>query len=176
MSSFKVLQTGISALVAITLSVISSCAYASTEPDVRATYQIVEGVGLTGCKIGDDEAAFKRLFGGTSSNGQFVSLAKGVEAATVDGRIVSLIFHFSSSSFGVFGGETLKGIGRTSSPEDVMGTYGKPESLKDGPGPMTSPTSWKQELSIRYWSRGLIFTFWDGQLADIRVFKVGNAK
>ncbi|MEO7106425.1 MAG: hypothetical protein ABIZ09_08640 [Rhodoferax sp.] len=171
-SNSKVLRAGIAALAATTLSVISSFAYAAADPAVRATHQIVESIGLKGCKIGDDDAAFQRLFGGTSANGHLISEAKGVEAATTHGKIVSLIFHFSSSSFGVFDGETLMGIGRQSSPEDVIRTYGKPESLQDGPGPLTSATSWKQELSIRYWSKGLTFTFWDGRLADIRVYQV----
>lgn len=179
----KIIQTAIAALVATTLLMFSSCTDAVTEPIVPATYQIVEGIGLKNCKIGDDEAAFQRLFGGAASNvtvrhigsnGHLTAVAEGVEAATIDGKIVSLIFHFTSSSYGVFDGETLKGIGRKSSSEDVIRTYGKPESLNDGPGPLISPTSWKQERSIKYWSKGLIFTFWDGNLADIRVFKVKN--
>lgn len=172
----KTLQAALWVGALSTLTLLSSCSHTAPESRVPPTYQIVQGAGLTACKIGDAEESFHKLFGGTASAGYLVSTDEGVQAVVSNGKIVTLFFHFSSKQFSVFDGKTAEGIGRTSTPAEVMGAYGKPEILIDGPGPLVSPVSRTRERSIRYPSKGITFTFWDDQLADIRIYKNRRAE
>lgn len=155
----------------------SSCTHIVTEPDSHSGYRIVPGMGLLNCKIGDDEKTFKNLFSGTTANGYVISRTNGVEALVIDGKIVTLFFFFSKN-LGIFDGRTLEGIGKNSTPDDVIQTYGKPDVDVTGSGPFASSTSLYtyHERSIKYPSKGISFTFWDGHLADIRVYKSSRVR
>lgn len=134
-------------------------------------YEIQAGIGLRECSLGMLETDFRRLFGGVdrkySIDGKkfcFISSKdNGVDVLIENGRIKTMFFFFSSDGYRPFCGETDKGIGRSSSIDDVVESYGRPDILEE-----SESASSETSIDVEYSQLGINFTFQNNILKDIR--------
>ena len=148
------------------------------------------GTGIAACPIGCDVERFVALFPEARWSGMFLlDRKRGVEARVRRGHIATLIVFFNSAtqrretallsaevhglSVATYGkqfdfkGKTDTGIGAESSIDDVIGIYGQPEDRDDGAGLAVE----NKEVSLDYPSKGILFTFQNDRLSDIRIFR-----
>lgn len=131
---------------------------------------ITPGLGVRGCSVGMSASVFRQLFGGESRGAYLIAKDKGVDALIEDERIRTLFFYFVSKDHGPFPGITDKGIGQSSSIEDVINQYGTPSRIGRSTVSKFGTLPGAQEESLDYPALGVNFTFYDGRLADIRIF------
>jgi hypothetical protein len=133
---------------------------------------ILPGVGLRNCKIGAPIQDARELFGKPSSqtDGHIQFADRGVEVAIDKGKVRVLFFHFRSRDHKTYAGKTDKGIGKDSSMEDVTKQYGKPDRITESIVSEFGPQPGAREHYLLYEKQGTAFTFYDKQLADVRVF------
>lgn len=162
----------------------TSAARATTSPSTSAPsgatsaaprHEIVRGIGLAECPLGARASCLIERFGAQPSTmtPHVTAEHQGLEAAlSDDGRIVTLFFHFLQWPDHPFDGRTREGIGRESTEADVVRAYGPPEQVRQSVISAYGARPGAHEKVLAYRSQGLIFTFWDGRLADIRVLTV----
>lgn len=134
------------------------------------------GVGTNCCRIGDSvEAVTASLGEATSVIDEYVEFENdGVGLLTEGDRVVAIFFYFRSERFQPYSGKTKEGIGAGSKEIDVVDAYGDPDRVSRSVVSRFGVNPGAKEVSINYESRGIIFTFYDGELADIRVLAESN--
>lgn len=86
-----------------------------------------------------------------------------------DGVIGAIHFYYRLPGYSAFDGKTDKGIGISSSISEVIDQYGEPDRIGESTVSEFGAVPGAKEKSLQYWEQGIIFTFWDEKLADIRV-------
>jgi len=158
-------------LLCAIISSLSSCAANAEMQTTSTRYLITPGVGLPECRIGKDEKCFTEEFGGKQWENYWIAQPKGVDVKVVNGKIVTMFFYFYSKTYTSFDGQTSVGIGKNSTVNDVVRAYGKPQRIGKSELPASHAIPGAHEVSLDYPSMGIIFTFWDRRLADIRIFE-----
>jgi hypothetical protein len=98
-------------------------------------------------------------------------LRRGVQVMLSDrGRIDALIFLYRSRTHMTFDGVTDKGIGMWSTIPEVVKRYGEPERIGESTVSESGEIPKAHEFSLEYPKQGISFTFYDNELADIRVY------
>ncbi|MEO1527873.1 MAG: hypothetical protein AAFX06_20775 [Planctomycetota bacterium] len=146
----------------------------STEAATLPKYTIVAGKGTEGIQLGEDRQCAIDVLGEPSSNsaGYLEFLDAGVDIAYIkSGQIRTAFFYYRSPEHGAFDGQTARGIGRDSSVEDVLELYGKPSRVGESTISEFGAKPGAREKSLDYSELGITFTFWDDELADIRVYE-----
>ncbi|WP_218192559.1 hypothetical protein [Pseudomonas sp. Irchel s3h17] len=159
-----------SLLLCVATFSLSACGSNVEVPVPSTRYLITSGVGLPDCRIGKDENNFIEQFGGKKWEDYWTAESKGVGVKVVDGKIATMFFFFYSKTHTSFDGQTNVGIGKNSSINDVVRAYGEPQRIGESDLPDSSAMPGAHEISLEYPSMGIVFTFWDRRLADIRVF------
>lgn len=145
---------------------------ANAEPGkADAQYLIIPGSGISECMLGSDESNFVQQFGGNRWEGYWIARDRGIEARVANGKVAVIFFHFYSNSYKPFNGKTREGIGRDSTIDSVIATYGKPDRIGESIVSPFGAMPGAHEKYLSYASIGIAFTFWDGRLADIRTFR-----
>jgi hypothetical protein len=142
------------------------------EPPKEEIRTILPGEGLKECHIGGSIQDARDLFGKSSSEKDgYVHFAdQGVEVKVNDAKIEAMFFHYRSRSHERFEGKTDKGIGKDSSIEEVIKLYGKPDRIGESVISPFGPEPGATEHFLPYAKLGIAFTFYDKQLANVRVF------
>jgi hypothetical protein len=157
------------AILAIFLSVSAFTCYGEPQTGSGRKYIIKEGVGIAECPIKlCEEKTFSELFQSTKAGTSLLAPQHGVEGRVVRGRVKTMFFFFNSEKKNSFNGETEAGIGKDSSRDDVIRKYGKPNDILVFPVYLASGEN-GQEETLLYKEKGIIFTFVNNRLVDIRV-------
>lgn len=128
-------------------------------------HTIVAGAGVAACRIGADKQAAIAAFGTPSIDpevpGYLLFPAAGVEVNLDEetGTVAALFFFFRHEEYAHFTGSTDHGIGSDSTEADVLAAYGEPTQVLD----------FTDEKTLDYQTEGILFTFQDGRLVDIRI-------
>lgn len=132
---------------------------------------IVSGDGLANLKIGDDKRVALDLFGESSesSSGYLSFPTHGISVKhDENGKITHLFYYFCTPKYSVFDGATAAGICEGSVIADVVNEYGKPTKRGESVVSKFGAKPGANEVSLLYEDKGLVFTFWDDTLADVR--------
>lgn len=164
-------KLGAACSLAFAVIVLSSCVARQTVQGTGKQYVITAGSGVIGCTVGDDEMTFQNEFGGSKEDSYWIAKVKGVDANTKNGNITVMFFYFYSRSHQTFNGRTVDGIGADSTVDDVLRHYGRPEKISESTVSQFGAMPGAREKHLDYDSSGISFVFWDGRLADIRVYK-----
>lgn len=142
-------------------------------PQSKPAYTILPGKGFEECKLGDSSEDVLEKFGTPSKNdGNYIDFyEKGFEVAIKNGKVDAIFFLFRSKSFMTFDGVTDKKIGFTSTIPEVIRQYGKPDRIGNSVVSEYGTFPGAHEYYLEYNSLGLAFTFYDNELADIRVWE-----
>lgn len=140
-------------------------------PVISANLIITPGVGLAECSIGKYESCFIEQFCGEQWENYWIVKSKGVDVRVMNGKITSMFFYFYSRSHVNFDGKTSAGIGRNSTIDDVIRSYGNPSKVGNSMVPSSGAMPGAHEISLVYPSMGIEFTFWDRRLADVRIYE-----
>ena len=135
-------------------------------------FAITAGSGVEGCQVGDPKQNAIEVFGEPfTDDGGYVSFPKaGVEiACDASGRIVTLFLFYQAPDFTAYRGTTVDGIGPQSTADEVVGVYGEPARVGESVISEFGAKPGAHEKSLEYPDKGIVFTFWDGSLADIRI-------
>lgn len=170
MTFLSIRNIGILLLFSLTALTLSSCTTTSVLQSGERRYVIIPGVGVSECMVGSDEAKFQQEFGGTKDGYYWIAKDRGVDARTSNGTIANMFFYFYSLTHKPFNAETREGIGRDSTIDDVIRTYGRPDQIHESVVSQFGEMPGAREKSLNFDSTGIVFTFWDGRLADIRTF------
>lgn len=132
-------------------------------------FVITPGKGVEGCEIGFDKKTARDVFGRSQKEGtkhiQFSKIGVDVYTDFFTKKILSFIFFFQSNEHRPFHGVTSDGISRESSIEDVVRIHGRPSRRGH-----SRTSDGFDEDSLEFNELGVWYTFYDGRLADIRVF------
>jgi hypothetical protein len=141
---------------------------------------ISAGVGIEGITVGQSEDDFLKVYPNfeitifdhdIAESGKYLtSKESGISVYAENGLIRTLFLYFIYPEFSQFPGETAKGINILSSAKDVISTYGIPEKDIESQH-LYGRIKASDERTLIYQSKGIMFTFYDEVLADIRVFK-----
>jgi hypothetical protein len=133
-----------------------------------AMHTIVAGEGVGVCRIGANKQTAIETFGSPSveesdsQSGYLQFPQAGVETRFDEAdRITHLFLYFRSTSNSTFKGITNLGIGIDSSVVDVLARYGRPSTFAE--------FTESREKNIFYDSLGIMFSFKDEELIDIRI-------
>jgi hypothetical protein len=135
-------------------------------------YAILPGRGLEKCEVDGPVRQVRELFGRPDrERDQSLSYyRRGVQVLTDRGQIDALIFLYRSRTHMTFDGVTDKGVGMWSTIPDVIKRYGEPERIGDSTVSEFGEFPGAHEFSLEYPSQGIAFTFYDNELADVRVY------
>ena len=146
----------------------------SIEKAPTPAFRIVAAKGITGLRLGDSATKAGEVLGmremqtGPFGDIYLVFRSKGVELLMRGKMIFTMFLHYRSKDHSPFDGVTDKGVGSSTTIAEVIAKHGAPaatneSSVSDQNGAPTGST----EKSLEY--RGIVFTFRDDQLKDIRV-------
>jgi hypothetical protein len=142
-------------------------------PEHSAKFVILPGVGLKDCRIGRPVKYPQARYGpGESNHEGFLDFPKyGMQWVVQGDRIEGIIFYFRSPKFDSCEGSTDRGITISSTADDVIKLYGAPEQFFDTVVSRFGDDPGAREQSFQYDRLGIIFTFRDSLLLDVRVQK-----
>ena len=143
--------------------------YKAKESQQRIKY----GSGFLQVKIGDSEENIIKALGKPSEiSGDYITFSQiGVQCLLKDNKVRTIFLFFRSPKHSKFDGATDKGIGFNSSISDVLKAYGRPTRRGESTLSEFGAKPGAQEVSLEYNAAGITFTFWDNELADIRIYK-----
>jgi hypothetical protein len=143
--------------------------YAKGSPDAVLIWP---GVGLKAVRIGGAKDTLIAKFGNPTKvdGGYLCYYDKGIDALVERDRIKVLFFYFHSPGHSMFLGCTSEGIGGRSSIEDVRRIYGVPDNESRSIISEFGAKPGARELTVSFSRKGISFTFYDGELADIRIY------
>jgi len=149
---------------------------------IRPKYTITPGVGIRGCSIGTSVKQVLDLLGTpntvtpNSVDEDYVRFYRhGVDVLTEKDRVRTLFFYFRSRKHVTFDGLTDKGIGMWSTIPEVIKLYGEPSRIGESTVSTSGDTPGAHEYYLEYPHLGIAFTFYDNELADIRVFQKASS-
>ena len=94
----------------------------------------------------------------------YTNRVKGLNIGVSDGKIICINFCYGPEwKIMPFQGKTSSGIGSDSTVEEIIHTYGQPDSMN------VIPWKGKEEVSLSYLIRGLFITLTDGQVRSISI-------
>jgi hypothetical protein len=136
-------------------------------------YTIKASEGFNGCKLGDDYSDIESSFGKPSKyDGAYADYTeKGFEVLVKDGKVDAIFLMYRSKTFMTFDGVTDKKIGFMSTIPEVIRMYGKPDRIGNSVVSEYGTFPGAHEYFLEYSSKGIAFTFYDNELADIRIWK-----
>jgi len=138
----------------------------------RLPLVIEPGKGFMQIEIGDYKNELLKLLGKPSEDdGKYITYGrKGVQCLLEDNRVKTIFLFFRSRNYFTFDGITDKGIGFSSSIPDVIRKYGEPDRIGESTISEYGSNPGVREISLNYHKLGITFTFWDSELADIRLY------
>lgn len=139
-----------------------------------AAMEIIPGRGVTRCEMGSPKESALEVFGKPKNMNEkyFEFPGMGVDVEWNRKKEVDLIvFYFQREGYKKFNGKTREGIGEHSSLQQVLDTYGVPDSQDQGP--TSSGTTYE---TLYYHRLGLIIDFRHSKLESIRVDPVIEPK
>ncbi|CNE44024.1 MULTISPECIES: hypothetical protein [Yersinia] len=141
-----------------------------TKPD--SGHIITPGVGIENLSLSDSiehaTSNFSKDF--VMKDGYLFLPTKGIDASyNNEGKIAAIFLYYRLPKYKSFEGITDKGIGKNSSIQDVYKAYGTPTREGDSVVSEFGAMPGAHEHTITYLHSGIEFTFWNKQLADIRV-------
>ncbi len=136
-------------------------------------YKIEPGKGFKDCMIGDSSDDIITKFGTPDKNdGSYIDFHyKGFEVAVRNGKVSTIFLMYRSKTFMTFDGVTDKKIGFNSTIPEVMRFYGKPSRIGSSIVSEYGTFPGAHEYYLEYNHLGIAFTFYDNELADIRVWE-----
>lgn len=139
----------------------------------KPVYKIIPGKGFEDCRIGDNSDDIISKFGTPDKNdGNYIDFHNtGFEVAVKDGKVNTIFLLYRSKSFMTFDGVTDKKIGFTSTIPEVIRMYGKPDRIGNSIVSEYGTFPGAHEYYLEYNHLGIAFTFYDNELADIRVWE-----
>ncbi len=139
----------------------------------KPVYTIKPGEGFEDCKIGSSSDDLIEKFGKPSKyEGVYMDFyEKGLEVAFRDGKVNTIFLLFRSKTHMTFDGVTDKKIGFTSTIPEVMRLYGKPSRIGNSIVSQYGTFPGAHEYYLEYNNLGIAFTFYDNELADIRIWE-----
>lgn len=159
--------------VGVVVAIIAPTGPTHAQPAKENARTILPGEGVKGCRVGGPIQAARDLFGKPSSEPEgYIRFADhGIDMAVEEGKIRAIFFYYRSHTHRQYAGKTDKGIGKESSIEDVIKQYGKPDRIDESVVSEFGPEPGAKEQYLSYVKLGIAFTFYDKQLADVRVFR-----
>ncbi|WP_241573278.1 hypothetical protein [Rosenbergiella nectarea] len=159
-------------LMSILLLNLVGCGLAKPHLETHHEFLITPGIGIKNLSLNDSikhaKTQFSREF--VVKEGYLFLPAKGIDATYgEDGRISVIFLYYKLPNYVVFDGITSKGIGKDSTPEDVIKAYGRPTREGESIISEFGSVPGAREQTLTYTHTGIEFTFWDNKLADIRV-------
>ena len=172
----------VTTFVVLLAATLGACLSAPRLPPDRKptpnTLPIIPGEGVKGCRVGEPARGAVGLFGKPSAEGaSLLAFAdKGVELGVDDGKVDALFFYYRSRTYKEYAGKTDKGIGKRSSIEDVVKQYGKPDRVGESIVSESGDKPGAKECHLDYTKMGIAFTFYDKELAVVRVFAKNDSR
>lgn len=160
-----------------TTSPTPDSAVETTSADVKSSElmarndSIISGTGLPDLRIGDQAQNAIGLFGesSASTSGYLNFPGHGISVKHDDNeRITRIFYYFRLPEYTAFNGKTRAGIGADSTIADVIEKYGEPSKRGESVVSEFGAMPGAKEEWLSYEKTGLMFTFWDDALADIR--------
>lgn len=158
-------------LLCYTLNLLG-CTSAADQKQSYDSYTITPGIGIENLSLGDsiEHATSKFSKDFVMKDGYLLLPTKGIDASyNNEGKIAAIFLYYRLPKYKSFEGITDKGIGKNSSIQDVYKAYGTPTREGDSVVSEFGAMPGAHEHTITYRHSGIEFTFWDKQLADIRV-------
>lgn len=151
------------------------CFFASSNlfSQSKPVYTIKHGEGFEDCKLGDSKEDLESKFGTPSKNdGTYIDFyEKGLEVAMRDGKVNTIFLLYRSKTHMTFDGVTDKKIGFNSTIPEVIRLYGKPSRIGNSIVSKYGTFPGAHEYYLEYNHLGIAFTFYDNELADIRIWE-----
>lgn len=149
---------------------VSSNIFSQSKP----IYNIKPGEGFEDCKLGDSSDDLIEKFGKPSKNdGNYIDFyEKGLEVSVKEGKVSTIFMLYRSKTHMTFDGVTDKNIGFNSTIPEVMRLYGKPSRIGNSIVSEYGAFPGAHEYYLEYNHLGIAFTFYDNELADIRIWEV----
>lgn len=138
----------------------------------KPVYTIKSGEGFEDCKVGDSSDDLIEKFGKPSKNdGAYIDYyEKGLEVSIKNGKVSTIFLLYRSKSHMTFDGVTDKKIGFNSTIPEVIRLYGKPSRIGNSIVSEYGSFPGAHEYYLEYNHLGIAFTFYDNELADIRIW------
>ncbi|MCX6165001.1 MAG: hypothetical protein NTU73_09130 [Ignavibacteriae bacterium] len=139
----------------------------------KPIYTIKPGEGFEDCKLGDSKDDLESKLGTPSKNdGTYIDYyEKGLEVLMRDDKVSTIFLIYRSKTHMTFDGVTDKKIGFNSTIPEVMRLYGKPSRIGNSIVSSYGTFPGAHEYYLEYNSLGIAFTFYDNELADIRIWE-----
>lgn len=155
------------------LLVFCFIASSNVYPQSKPAYTIKAGEGFEDCKLGDNSEDLLEKFGKPSKNdGAYIDFyEKGLEVAVRNGKVNTIFLIYRSKTHMTFDGVTDKNIGFSSTIPEVMRLYGKPSRIGNSIVSEYGTFPGAHEYYLEYNHLGIAFTFYDNELADIRIWE-----
>jgi hypothetical protein len=136
-------------------------------------YTIKPGEGFEDCKLGDSKEDLELKFGvPTKNDGTYIDyFEKGLEVSMNKGKVDAIFLMYRSKTHMTFDGITDKKIGFTSTIPEVIRLYGKPDRIGNSIVSSYGTFPGVHEYYLEYNTLGIAFTFYDNELADIRIWE-----
>ncbi|MFO6422065.1 hypothetical protein [Motilimonas sp. KMU-193] len=153
---------------------VSITSYAQTQQP--ASVVIKPGQGFSRIVLGDKKRDLMRLLGQPSEDtGKYISYhSQGLTFRLQGNRIQAIFFYFRYQGYSPFYGVTDQGIGINSTILDVINQYGEPDRVSETIVSQYGEKPGATEVYLSYQQLGIAFSFWDGELADIRLTNQGQ--
>jgi hypothetical protein len=141
-------------------------------PPAGPQFTILPGQGLDKCAIDGPVQQARELLGRPerTTDTALEYYRRGVMVQTDRGQIDALIFFYRSRTHMTFDGVTDKGVGMWSTLPEVVKRYGEPDRIGESTISPAGEFPGFHEFTLEYPRQGIVFTFYDNELADIRVF------
>lgn len=161
-------------LIAVLFLNLAGCGLPASQPKTAHAFIIYPGLGIKNLSLNDSiqdaRAHFSSAF--VVKEGYILLPSKGVDASYgAEGRIRTIFLYYKLPGYATFAGVTDKGIGKESTIKDVLRAYGPPTHEGESIISEFGSVPGAHEHTLTYDHQGIEFTFWDNQLADIRVIK-----
>jgi len=139
----------------------------------KPIYTIKPGEGFENCKLGDSRDDLESKFGTpTKNDGDYIDYyEKGLEVSMKNDKVDAIFLMYRSKTFMTFDGVTNKQVGFSSTIPEVIRMYGKPDRIGNSIVSSYGTFPGAHEYFLEYSSLGIAFTFYDNELADIRIWQ-----
>ncbi|MBM4158709.1 MAG: hypothetical protein FJ216_08025 [Ignavibacteria bacterium] len=139
---------------------------------INSPYKIIPGSGFDLLRIGDNKEDIYEILGIPAKyDGKYLDYYyEGLEFSLKDDKISTIFFIYRSKTHMTFDGKTDKGIGFCSTIPEVIRAYGKPDRIGNSVVSEYGAFPGAHEYYLEYNSLGISFTFYDNELAGIRVY------
>lgn len=159
-------------LTALLFMNLVGCSLEKKPVNSQQAFVITPGVGIKNLSLNDTIQQAKSKFSSdfVTKDGYLLLPSKGLDASyDANNKIRTIFLYYKLPNYKPFNGATKQGIGINSSIQDVYKAYGSPTREGESVISEFGSVPGAHEHTISYAHLGIVFTFWDNKLADIRV-------